>query len=305
MFSFTSATPSARHAITETVRLLTRLSRKGAYLERYFSDAGAVYLLVAPGQPTMRRDRSRNDTGQIEVSLVSSAVIEGWLIRESDGARLRLSENGALALRRGTMTMRAPEVVSIPQSQRRYRPTRQSEAAGSTLDRLQRQRDGSGKPLISVTQAEAGNRLARDFLRGQMQPRVTADWQKAGQGERPKGASPGLGVELRDSVSDAQERVRRALDPVGPMLANLLIDICCLEVGLEETERRHGWPARTGRVVLQVALDMLARHYGMIAMPNMSASRTRSWGADGYRPRIDGGVSPASASGRAGPPDLG
>jgi hypothetical protein len=65
-------------------------------------------------------------------------------------------------------------------------------------------------------------------------------------------------------VIAAKERVMRALDEVGPEIGGILVDICCELKGLEEAEKANGWPQRAGKVVLQIALTRLARHYGLI-----------------------------------------
>ncbi len=88
------------------------------------------------------------------------------------------------------------------------------------------------------------------------------------------------------TVADAQERVRRALDHVGSDHAGVLIDVCCLDQGLEEVERSRGWPARSGRVVLGIALDRLARHYGIVA-EGPSRGKVGRWGTGDDKPTLD------------------
>jgi hypothetical protein len=131
--------------------------------------------------------------------------------------------------------------------------------AESPLIWLARRTGRDGRPLIEPRQFQAGERLRADFTRANVMPRMGADWSS------PIGRSGGGGVrgQFTETMIAARQRVRRALDAAGPEFAGLLLDICCFLRSLTEVERTRGWPARSGKVILQLGLDRLARHYGI------------------------------------------
>ncbi len=217
--------------------------------------------------------------------------LEAGLIKQDGSGRFLLTSHAINLLKRETrqavqsVTAQRGKVHVHKSTGRRRTVARRSE---TPLDWLLRRKDRRGQALISQSLYDAGCRLARDFVSGQMAGRVTMDWSRVGVGrEKPRGKG-GAAVELGDRVSGAQDRVRSALAAVGPELSGILVDVCCFEIGLEDAERKAGWPTRSGKVVLQLALERLARHYGLIrheAGPQWS--RLRHWGDADYRPLFE------------------
>lgn len=161
----------------------------------------------------------------------------------------------------------------------------------SPLAWLRHRKDGQGRAIISEPQFEAGERLRADFEHGGLSPRVTASWDGLSATERSRRGAPGDATSIRDNITIARLRFRHAIDAVGPELAGILMDVCCHLVGLEEFEQKRGWPARSAKLVLSMALTSLARHYGLIA-PEPQAGEARPeithWAETGYRPTLEG-----------------
>jgi Domain of unknown function (DUF6456) len=153
--------------------------------------------------------------------------------------------------------------------------------AESPLSGLSRLKDRDGGAFLPPDAVEAGERLAVDFERGQLQPSVTSRWEP-----RIDSATPGLRagkLDLSDSAMAARSRIAKAVDAMGPELSGVALDICCFGKGLELVERERGWPARSAKLMLRTALLSLARHYAPPAPRSRGAHR---WGAEGYRPEL-------------------
>ena len=127
--------------------------------------------------------------------------------------------------------------------------------------------------LVDGVQFAAGEKLRRDFTLGQMTPRMGVNWgAPVVSGGRGSGA---------DNASDiaiaARQRLNRALAAAGPGLSDLLFDVCCHLMPLEQVESGRGWAKRSARVVLKIALDRLAAHYGMTVVSRRAP--IRAWSA--------------------------
>ena len=147
----------------------------------------------------------------------------------------------------------------------------------SPLAWLASRKGRDGRALIGQEQFIAGERLRADFTRGHLSPRVTSTWSGIG---RTHGGS-GRGGEMTDLIVASRQRVRSALEACGPEFAGLLMDVCCFLRGLEDIERERGWPSRSAKIVLQLALDRLARHYGFRSTAQRGGSaRIRTWFAE-------------------------
>lgn len=161
----------------------------------------------------------------------------------------------------------------------------------SPLAWLHRRRTKSGARQISDVQFAAGERLRFDLERGQMLPRVTANWASPVSGTS---ASQGAPASASDSSLAARERVNAACRAVGPEFSGLLIDVCGFLKGLEQVESERDWPARSAKLLLRMGLDRLARHYGM-TVPSGSGnepSRLRIWQAGDARPTLLPAINP-------------
>lgn len=122
-----------------------------------------------------------------------------------------------------------------------------------------RRRDKEGNLFLEPGLVEAAERLREDFELSQMGPRVAQNWDRFLTGpERP---DPGRDFALPAGARAARDRVAAALRDLGPGLGDVALRVCCYLEGIEATEQRMGWAARSGKIVLRIALQRLKRYY--------------------------------------------
>ena len=160
--------------------------------------------------------------------------------------------------------------------------------AESPLAWLARRKGRDGRPLVEPIQVLAGEKLRLQFTRANLTPKTTSNWSAPIMQSRRAGGGGGAAA-VADVIVAARQQVHRALDAVGPEFAGLLVDVCCFLKGLEDVERERGWPSRSAKVVLQLGLDRLARHYGLAAEARgRSRGTICTWLAPGAAFVVDG-----------------
>ena len=120
---------------------------------------------------------------------------------------------------------------------------------------LARRRDGQGDAFLSRDLVQAGLRLSEDFILSAASSCVQDTINNV--------------AAILDGALDSQVtgdiaawgRFIAALRDLGPGLADIDLRSCCLNEGLERSEAALGWSARSGKVVLRIALVRLKRHY--------------------------------------------
>ncbi|KAJ56745.1 hypothetical protein ACMU_07350 [Actibacterium mucosum KCTC 23349] len=254
----------------EARRILRRLCEAGAFLAIAADLEKAVVL------------KENADGDATRIAVVSRGVAEAfalkdWIERKSAGriATYQITSAGRAALKRlladdpkaqaGFAEAQAPFAAQnrdwgervVPQADGPGEKVRVN-LAESPLAVLARRKDKSGQPFLSPDLVRAGERLREDFELAQMGARVTQNWDGFLTGGNMGGFGSGGGA---DGPRAARDRVAAALRDLGPGLGDVVLRCCCYLEGMETAEKRMGWSARSGKIVLRIALQRLNRHY--------------------------------------------
>lgn len=103
---------------------------------------------------------------------------------------------------------------------------------------------------------DAGEALRGDYERAQLSPSVTMRWDPVrvnSTGER--------GLSASERQVAARQRFDGAIKAAGRGLEDILWRVVCAGEALPEAEKTLGWPARSGKLVLRIALERVADFY--------------------------------------------
>ena len=256
----------------------TAILHEGRRILRRLAEPGAV-LAIAPDLEravVMREfpDGSTARTGVVERKFAQAFVVKDWIALRKAGrvTTYELSGIGRLALKRliedspaGLAEAPTPfadqhrewaeKEVPTPEGPRRMRYN----LAESPVAVLGRRKDKDGMAFLSPDLISAAEHLREDFELAQMGPRVAQNWDRfltAGDRGGFRGDSG-----MAEGPRAARDRVAAALRDLGPGLGDVALRVCCFLEGIEAAEQRMGWAARSGKIVLRIALQRLARHY--------------------------------------------
>ncbi|AKM10637.1 DUF6456 domain-containing protein [Croceicoccus naphthovorans] len=110
---------------------------------------------------------------------------------------------------------------------------------------------------LSERQFDAGERLRADWERAQLSPSITMRWDVV----RVKGSASDRDLTPSERQLAAKRRFHEAVDRAGPGLSDVLWRVACNGESLPDAEKALAWPARSGKLVLGLALDRVADYY--------------------------------------------
>jgi hypothetical protein len=112
---------------------------------------------------------------------------------------------------------------------------------------------------LTDRQLLAGEKLRSDYESAMLGPQVTMRWEDVPRSRQKRGAPAGLSQTER--MIAAKTRFDDALGALGPDLSDIAWRVICAGETMPAAEREMAWPARSGKLVLKIALDRLAGFY--------------------------------------------
>ncbi|MBS1303632.1 DUF6456 domain-containing protein [Loktanella sp. SALINAS62] len=263
----TSVNPASAFDLSRPVSK-ARIDREAVHILRRLCEPGAVMAVARDMDSAVivREDREGKalKTAIVESDMAQAMALQNWISCADPAARVVryfVTAAGRAELRRLTARdeNRAQGFSDATAGQGDWIAANGCQVASrfiateTPLMGLSRRRDKAGKPFLSRELVQAGERLREDFVVADAGPDVLDDWRLALAVRPHKPMARGAVL--------ARQRVGDALDDLGPGLQDAVLRCCCLLEGLEVTERAMGWSARSGKIVLRIALQRLLRHY--------------------------------------------
>lgn len=251
----------------EACRVLSHLSQPSTLLAVVADMEIAVIV-----RETENGDTTRQAT--LERTVAEAFAFKGWIAYDAPGKVLkyRITQAGRTALSKllAQAEMKAlgfaenqAEFALDPAAGRGFTPGQAKsrgprfQSAETPLALLARRRDKGGDLFLDPELVAVGERVHEDFVLTGLAHGKDETWDQFLC--RASSAPPEAPQAAR-----AQDRLVGALRDLGPGLGDAVLRCCCALEGLELTEKRMGWSARSGKIVLRIALQRLKRHYATL-----------------------------------------
>lgn len=112
---------------------------------------------------------------------------------------------------------------------------------------------------LNDRQLLAGEKLRGDYETAAIGPHITMNWDVMSISRTRRAASAPMAASER--MLNAKDRFDGALLALGADLADIAWRVICAGEGIPVAEKSLGWPVRSGKLVLRIALDRLAGYY--------------------------------------------
>ncbi len=112
---------------------------------------------------------------------------------------------------------------------------------------------------LTDRQFDGGEKLRADWERANLAPKITMNWNIVPL-TGGHSAAPDM-LNATETQIAARQRFDDAIDYLGNDLSDIAWRIICAGEGVPAAEKNLGWPARSGKLVLKIALDRLANFY--------------------------------------------
>lgn len=145
-----------------------------------------------------------------------------------------------------------PEDAQTPAAQRR---TVRKNLGESPLSWL------AARGHVTARQAAAGELLRRDYEQAGLGARVTMRWDPLPPSRIGRGSGDPAGAAM--THLGARQRFDGAMAALGPGLDDICWRLVCAGEPMTEAEKGLGWPKRSGRLVLTLALDRITDYYSV------------------------------------------
>ncbi|MFC4215223.1 MAG: DNA-binding MarR family transcriptional regulator [Pseudophaeobacter arcticus] len=249
---------------TAALEVLARLCQSGAVLA--VAEGMEKAVVVREGEGAMSKLA-------VDQGLAGNMALLGWISCTRPGRlrRYHITPMGRTVYSRlmaeRENRARAKLEQGFSETQQSYLPRRGDKTKerrtryglGETpLDMLARLQDKSGEPFLARELVDAGKRLREDFELAQVGDHLAqsrdyfAASESCGRTKPPKRSA---------ASTAAKKRAAEAMAALGSGLNDIALRCCCHLEGLEAAERHLGWSARSGKIVLRIALGQLKVFY--------------------------------------------